>query len=107
MSQCKVAINLENRYTQGKFSIDCAIAGVPCVGSNTLTAMQKLWPDLAVDAFDLDGAIAKVKRLLEDKQFYNDCINKASANLQYFDVKGSVLRLNGLCKEVLGQSKNV
>lgn len=104
LSNFKVAINMENRHNGSKFIIDCALAGVPCVCSNMLGS-SRLFPDLQIDAFDIDGAIQKTQLLLDNNDFYNLIIKKAQEKLKFFDSKQGAKRFINLIEKIKRNKK--
>ena len=101
LSKYKIAIDLNHRHNCSKFGVDCAIAGVPFITSRNLYAPSYLFPDLAIDPYDIDKAIELIGRLLSDDDFYSSCVKKARARLPYFDVEKAKERFFALAEEVL------
>jgi hypothetical protein len=82
------AVLMTTRATAGRTAAELAALGVPCVGNEHNDMQARCWPELAVDPYDVPGAIALVERLLTDEQFYRSTVSTAQrrvAELQEMD----------------------
>jgi hypothetical protein len=84
LSSFKYAIHLMPTVAAGTFSLNCAYFGIPCIGNKDVDTQKMCHPWLSVDVHDLASARELAKRLVEDKQFYNDCSIIAKANYQIY-----------------------
>ena len=91
-SRALIAFEPYQIHSAGRFTIDMACLGVPSVGSNMVYSMRKLWPELMVDAFDVYEARAKINKLLDDKEFYDDCVRFADETVEFYGHAASSAR---------------
>jgi len=75
LSKHKYGIQL-GTAAAGTFNLNCAYLGIPCVGYNNVNT-QRCHPDLSVDVGDIEKAKTLMKKLKEDKDFYNSCSKTA------------------------------
>lgn len=92
LSKSYIAIDLYQMHVFGRFVIDCAALGIPVVGSHYVDAMDKLFPKLKVDPFDLRAIRRKINRLLKDKKYYNEHREYAEQHVDYYSLDNSVKR---------------
>jgi hypothetical protein len=78
LSNARLAVSMEYRHGPGRFLVDCALAGVPCVCSNTLKS-SPLFDEISVSPFDISGAERLVKRLCVDDEFHQHIVTRARA----------------------------
>lgn len=76
LSECYIVISMREP-TAGRTNALCAAVGTPIIGTNTNTTQQILFPDLAVDKYDLKKIHKLVKLLIENKTLYNTCVDMA------------------------------
>ena len=85
MSQSRLVLDLNNRPTVGRNSLDCAILEVPCLSSSYSDMQEKLFPQITIDnCWDTPEVIRLSRMLLEDSGFYNEVTKEAKNNLQQF-----------------------
>ena len=80
LSSFKYAVHLMPTVAAGTFSLNCAYFGIPCIGNNKVDTQNICHPDLAVDVSDVEKARELAKRLVEDRDFYEECSSVARAN---------------------------
>ena len=93
MASARLAVHLDPRDTWGRFSLDCAAVGIPCVGSDRVDTQARLFPELTLDWLDGDGAVSLVKRLLSDRAFYDDAVTYARNQLPDFGFDAARTRI--------------
>lgn len=93
VAAARVAVHLDPRDTWGRFSLDCAAVGVPCVGSSRVEAQRRLFPRLTLDWLDGEGAVALVKRLLSDQALYDESVAAAQEELTSFGYDATLVRI--------------
>jgi hypothetical protein len=72
---CRYAIDDAEGYIGwSRFVMECAIAGIPCIGSNN--ANRLIFPDLCTEHKDYDKQRELLERLKIDKEFYESCLAK-------------------------------
>lgn len=85
LSCFKYAVHLMPTIAAGSLQLQCAIAGVACIGNKDLDTQQICFPDLAVDVNDIGKAKELLKRLINDKDFYDMVVQKAKNNVIQFN----------------------
>lgn len=93
LSRYRVALDLYTVNSIGRFGMDCAGVGVPCVASNKQDSSKLLWPFTVVDPYDPEPAVAFVSKLLTNKDFYTKCEDVALRNLRHFGFEESRKRM--------------
>lgn len=79
-------INLDERYTWGRYVLDAAALGVPLVTTRSTGHGQLLFPRTTVEtAFSLPDAIQHASSLLEDANYYADVVGFAQNQVWQYD----------------------
>jgi len=73
LSSFKCAVHLMPTVAAGTFSLNCAYFGIPCIGNEKVDTQRICHPDLSVDVSDVAKARELAKRLVEDREFYEEC----------------------------------
>ena len=73
-------------------SISCAIAGTPCIGSDRSHTQRRLFPDLAVDIYDVQGMAQLIYNLSVDIHLYQYICNKAWSGVQFYNLENTKKR---------------
>ena len=73
LNNFKYAVHLMRTHAAGTFALNCAYLGIPCIGYRGLDTQQELHPFTSVEIGDIDSAKKIIKRLKEDKWWYNEC----------------------------------
>ena len=82
-AQCRLAVNLDNRACYGRFLVDCAGLGIPCICSRESAVAQDLFPDLTFDGYrDFDRARRAARRLLSNPTYAQRIADKSLAALR-------------------------
>lgn len=103
ISRAKYAIHLMPAAAAGTFQLNCAMAGIPCIG-NYLTDTQKLlFPDLTCEVTDLVKAKSLLTKLTTDKDFYDMVCEKANKNLALFSHKVRIPEILKIIQEITQQ----
>jgi len=93
-SQSLLWMNLDTRYTWGRYVIDAAALGIPVVSTRETGHAPDLFPDLTVETpYDIDGATRIARRLLEDDAFYMHVAERAAAGLDWYRPEATAARL--------------
>lgn len=83
VGEYKFWINLDERYTWGRYVLDAAALGVPIITTRSTGHARHLFPETMVEThFDIDKAVEIGRRLLDDKDFYE---RVSESNQQYLD----------------------
>jgi hypothetical protein len=100
LSKHKYGIQL-GTAAAGTFNLNCAYLGIPCVGYNNVNT-QKCHPDLSVDVGDVERAKILMKKLKEDKDFYDDCSKTAIKKYNdCFDEKVYIYTMKKVIQKVI------
>ena len=78
LSKYKYAYMMGAGTAAGSFALNCACVGVPCIGDNRADTQLLLYPELAVDIYDLQHARELTIKLRDDKDFYSDTVKYAN-----------------------------
>ena len=98
------AIILSNESTWGRFALDFAALGIPVVGSNRQFSQNILFPTLAFDPYnDINSAIAAVRKIEKDLDYYKSVVSYAQHQLQIFSPDSSRKRMNSILKVLFGE----
>ena len=73
LSTFKYAVHLMPTVAAGTFSLNCAYFGIPCIGNIKVDTQRLCFPDLAVEAEDVEQARNLATELLRDHSFYKTC----------------------------------
>lgn len=87
-------INMDERFTWGRYVLDAAALGVPMVTTRSTGHADVLFPDTTVDtAFDVAEAARLARRLLDDADFYRHVSHQAQERVRQYDAAGVVQSL--------------
>lgn len=75
-----------------RHQISCAAVGTPCIGNKDSHTQKRLFPELAVDIYDVQKMVQLAKRLITESDFYNHIIRHALNELRYYDMGNTVNR---------------
>lgn len=93
LARVRLVLNTDLWWTRGRVPVDCAAAGVPCVGT-TSDAAAELWPDLyAGDSTEIDRLLTLAERALTDDTFRSTVVEKARRRLPHYSYARTVERL--------------
>jgi hypothetical protein len=96
VSKSTLGVHLDFRLTWGRFPIDCAALGIPCVASPNLYTQKILFPRLCVPCQDIDKAAGLVRELYNNYNFYDEVMAFAESKLPMFSYEESKKRLLNL-----------
>ncbi|HYM19953.1 MAG TPA: hypothetical protein VEW28_03000 [Candidatus Kapabacteria bacterium] len=78
-----VWLNMDPRYTWGRYILDAAALEVPIVATRSTGHAEQFFPKTMIETeFEVDSAASLVKRLFEDQDFYDEV---ASIPIEAFD----------------------
>lgn len=78
------AIDSYSIHSYGRYSVECAALAVPCVGSDKVSSIRRLWPDLAIPTNDIKAMHRVVVQLLNDFSFYAHTVEKAQELVSFY-----------------------
>ena len=101
IARCKLAVHLDMLHTFGRFAIECALVGTPCIGTPYNGTQSRLWPDLCFHPFmDMDKVVEKIRELWGNSALrYQACYN-AQAALPHFSEGAVVDRFRKAVAEI-------
>ena len=73
IGQYKVGVHLMRTHAAGTFSMNMSWHGTPVIGYEGLDTQELLHPQTTVQVGDLVGAKRVMRKLYQDKFFYNEC----------------------------------
>jgi hypothetical protein len=80
LSTFKYAVHLMPTVAAGTFALNCAYFGIPCIGNDEVDTQNECHPKLGVNVRDVQGARKLVRKLRDDKEFYEQCSLEAKEN---------------------------
>lgn len=90
-------IDIDNRYTWGRYVLDAAALGIPIVTTSSTGHGGDLFPETTIDDWtQINKAVEKAERLIADKNFYDDVVQYADENfpdLSHETMKRKLLEL--------------
>ena len=93
MSKATFGLDLFHGYNYGRIVCEFAALACPCVCSETIDACNKLFPDLAVNPFDIKKANELFLKMIKDKEFHEDIFKKGYYAASYYSQKECYLRM--------------
>ncbi len=97
-----LGVHMDFRLTWGRFPIDCAAVGIPCIASPNFYTQKILFPRLCVQYQDIDQAAKLAKELLSSQSFYNEVTAYAKSKLPMFGPEETKQRLLNLLEKSFG-----
>ena len=82
LSRFELGVFPTQNVAAGQFALNCSFVGIPCVGYESLDEQRILHPSLSVPHYDLHSARGLVKKLKNDKDFYNHCVDETKEMYQ-------------------------
>ena len=96
LSKFKYAVHIGTGGA-GSFNLNCAYLGIPCVGLKALETQNLCFPDLSIDDVNLKEAKKLTRKLKNDKDFYNHCVQQGQENhTKHFAESKFVSTLNNI-----------
>jgi hypothetical protein len=87
-------LNLDPRFTWARYVLDAAALGIPIITTASTGHGKILFPDTTLQTeYDIDGAVAIGKRLLEDVDFYRHVVEHAAQGIEAYSAKSLAARL--------------
>ncbi|MES2764643.1 MAG: hypothetical protein V4642_02150 [Bacteroidota bacterium] len=87
-------LNLDDRYTWGRFVIDAAALKIPIITTVSTGHAAGLYPETTLEnEFQLDKAIEIGKRLINDEEFYRHVANYPEGRMEHLKPEAMVKRL--------------
>jgi len=99
LGDCFVNIDLAPDYTYGRGIVEAAAIGLPTIGSNTIYAMNHIWPELAISPHDDMAVDALLENLLTDSEFATEMAAQGTERSKYYNLENSYNRLISCLEE--------
>lgn len=80
-------------HSHSRFPEECAVLGIPCVGTDRAFSILKLHPYTCHSMLDFVGMRHSLERLVGDKEFYEKCVDYAWEHVQELDHEPSKMKL--------------
>lgn len=69
LSRCRLGVNLDTKACYGRFVVDCAGLGIPCIGSPQTAVQADLFPDLTFDGYrEMERAIRAGREAMQNAE---------------------------------------
>jgi glycosyltransferase involved in cell wall biosynthesis len=92
LAAVRLVLNTDLWWTRGRVAVDCAAAGVPCVGT-TSDGQAELWPDLAAgESVEIDRLLTLAERALTDQAFRDSVVARARTRLASYTYPETIER---------------
>lgn len=79
-------INLDDRYTWGRYVLDAAALKIPIISTKSTGHSEEFYPETTLEnEFQIEKAISLMKRLISDKEFYNHVCNYPVGKLEKYN----------------------
>lgn len=95
LSTATINLDLAPDNTFGRGLVDAAALGVPTVGSNTIEASRIIWPELSVKPHDHAATFDVAKKLLSDRQFYADMVERGLDMCELYSCDSAYKKMMG------------
>ena len=83
LSRMKVGLDGHRDVAWGRFQLDCAALGIPCVGPRNVENQLSLFPNLTVETHShFEDMNDKIQLLLDNPDFYQACADYAFEKVQ-------------------------
>ena len=101
LRESKIVLDPFTLHSFSRSTVDTAALGVAVVGSNRTQSMNVCYPFTCVDPYDVMGARNLIKRLLEDKSFYNKVVETAKEKVEFYNHENSKYRYLSSLKDAI------
>ena len=75
-------VSFTERACAGRPAVDAVLAGIPYIGTRLAGFQSMIFPELAIDHWDVSLALDLSHRLLRDSGFYKGIMHQAASRLQ-------------------------
>lgn len=97
LSDAFINVDLTPDYTYGRGVVDAAALSVPTIGSDTIEAMNNLFPTLTTNNdMEVDR---KVRELVENEDMRHEVANNGMAYSEYYSLKNSYTRMTNALED--------
>lgn len=106
LRESKIVLDPFTLHSYSRSTVDTAALGVAVVGSNRTQSVNVCYPYTAVDPYDVDKARKLIKRLNEDKEFYDLVVKTAYDRCEFYSHQNSKFRYLSALHEECCKEKN-
>ena len=93
LCESKACIALTGKVSFGRMALMGALLGTPVIGPNVIQNQDRLFPDLTVSPWDMKGAAAALRRLLESgDNYYHTVRQQAFEQVKNFSLEACAKR---------------
>jgi hypothetical protein len=93
LSHSTIAFEYYSINSHSRFPEECAALGIPCVGNTNSYSISWIHSYVAHSPLDFVGMRNSLKRLIEDEDFYQRCVEYAWTKVQEIDYPHSKMKL--------------
>ena len=94
----KFGVDIHREFSGGNCSLEFGALGIPLIGNINLDTQRDIFPDLSFEFNDYDNIKKTINLLLTDKDFYEECSQKALDNTK--EKYNSELIVNNFKQEI-------
>jgi hypothetical protein len=107
LSKFKIGINLPYLPIGGSFPLQCAMVKIPCVGWDNGDPIKDIFPDLVCEYPNFDKLRKIINRLLNDKKFYMDVVEKGyNLFLEKYSCESYYTQMSFILNEIITHEHN-
>jgi hypothetical protein len=101
LSKADLMIDMNNRETVGRNSLDCAALGIPCISTSRSDLHERIYPTLTCrDPWDVDQAVELAKRLIQDQTFRESASAFAKQSLENYNASAFKKNFEMIVREI-------
>jgi len=89
LSECKLIYEPYTCHSFGRMSCESACLKVPCVGSDTVGSMQRLYPNTSGSIWDGMKMRSLISKVLTNVSFRDEIVEHAYDTVEYYNFKNS------------------
>ena len=107
MRESKIVYDPFTYHSYSRSTVDTAALGIPVVGSNRTQSCNVCYPYTVVDPYDVTAARNLIKKLIEDKEFYDLVVKTALEKVEFYNHENSKHRYLECLKDALTNNNKV
>lgn len=85
-------------HTYGRNGVECALLGVPVVGSDRVFSYNLLFPELVCDPYDVEATMERFDIVFNQPEKLKGIMERAKEKAEYFNYENSLKRWEDACK---------
>jgi hypothetical protein len=83
-SQLYAVIDTYTIHSYGRYTVEAAILGVPCIGPSCVSAQKRLFPETTIPSNDFPLLSYMIRKLTTDEDFYASVVEKCQNEIDYY-----------------------